>query len=164
MTEYSGLTSEIRALAEAVLQTLKDTGKSVATAESCTGGLLSAAITSLSGASDVFRFGAATYGEEFKEKLLGVSKQTLACYTAVSAECAKEMARGIRDYAGADIGVSVTGYADTGDTPGLVFVGVCAKDECQATKFLFSPKSREFVRLSAAKEALLLLLSIVGDK
>ena len=100
----------------------------IATAESCTGGMISAAITSVSGASGVFDCGVCSYANFIKSKLVDVKEETLATYGAVSDKTAMEMARGVRILSGADVGVSTTGIAGPlGGTPykpvGLVYIG-----------------------------------------
>lgn len=87
---------------------LIDSGITIATMESCTGGGLANEITNMPGASEVFKFGAATYSNEFKIKM-GVSKQVIDTYSVYSAETAEEMSRNIADFVGADIGVGITG-------------------------------------------------------
>ena len=119
--------------AENVVQLLKARGLTAATAESCTGGLISAEITSVSGSSDVFGYGVCTYANEAKMKLLGVKAETLSTVGAVSEETAVQMAEGVRKLSGADIAVSVTGIAGpTGGTPdkpvGTVCFGISTAD------------------------------------
>lgn len=101
----------------------------IATAESCTGGLVSERITQVPGASEIFGCGVCSYANEIKHRVLGVSEETLAKYGAVSEQTAQEMAHGVRTLAGADIGISTTGIAGPGGgTPekpvGLVYVGI----------------------------------------
>ncbi|HJI62495.1 MAG TPA: CinA family protein [Ruminococcus bromii] len=98
-------------LQENVVAKLREKGVKLATAESCTGGLLSERITAVSGASDVFDFGVCTYANEMKHKVLGVSNETLSVLGAVSAETAMQMAEGARNVSGADLAVSTTGIA-----------------------------------------------------
>lgn len=114
--------------AEEILDLLEKKKLTLATAESCTGGLISGALTAVPGSSKVFLGGAATYSNELKMLFLGVEKETLIRYGAVSRECAKEMADGICARTGADAGISVTGIAGPGGgTPekpvGLVYIG-----------------------------------------
>ncbi|MDR1734471.1 MAG: competence/damage-inducible protein A [Oscillospiraceae bacterium] len=98
-------------LAEAVIGLLKDKGKTVALAESCTGGGIGALLTDVPGASDVFGYGIVSYSNECKEKVLGVNPDTLKSFGAVSKECAQEMALGALALSGADCAVAVTGIA-----------------------------------------------------
>ena len=146
-------------LEQVVLELLLARGKTIAFAESCTGGGIAARLTELPGASEAFRYGFVTYANEAKEKLVGVSHETLETHGAVSEQCAFEMARGAREAAGADIGVSVTGIAGPGGaTPekpvGLIYL--CATDGSQ-TKHLKMETGRcdrGYNRVAAAKQAL----------
>lgn len=101
-------------LQTAVVRLLKEKKLTVAIAESCTGGLVSAAITDLPGASEVFGCGVCAYSNEIKKKLLGVRAETLETHGAVSDETALEMAAGVRALSGADIGIAITGIAGPG--------------------------------------------------
>ena len=145
-----------------LIRMLLDKKATVATAESCTGGMVAARLTSVSGASGAFKYGAVTYCNEAKNILLGVSTETLDEHGAISAETAKEMAEGIRKVMGADIGVSVTGNAGPGaaeEKPvGLVFVGVSSEKYSAVLKNRFEG-DRVSVREQAADAALLLALS-----
>lgn len=145
-----------------LIRMLLDKKATVATAESCTGGMVAARLTSVSGASGAFKYGAVTYCNEAKNILLGVSTETLDEHGAISAETAKEMAEGIRKVMGADIGVSVTGNAGPGaaeEKPvGLVFVGVSSEKYSAVLKNHFEG-DRVSVREQAADAALLLALS-----
>ncbi len=116
--------------AENVVKLLKWKGATIATAESCTGGMLSAYLTSVDGASAVFECGLCTYANRIKEQLLHVPHDVLEEYGAVSKQTAIAMAQGICDLTGADLCVSVTGIAGPqGGTPdkpvGTVYVGFC---------------------------------------
>lgn len=134
----------------------------IATAESCTGGLLSSWLTDVSGASEVFGFGVCTYANEAKMKLLGVKSETLEKFGAVSEETAKEMADGIRKLSGSDIALSLTGIAGpTGGTEekpvGLVYLGVSVGEKLYAKKMLLGQhavRDRDFIRKLAVKNAL----------
>lgn len=114
--------------AKELVNILRASKITVATAESCTGGLVAKSITDIPGASEVFQYGMVTYSNEAKNKLLNVRAETLEEYTAVSEETAIEMARGAMNTSGAAIGVSVTGYAggsaEGTDHNGLVWVAV----------------------------------------
>ncbi len=134
----------------------------IATAESCTGGLLSQLITDVPGASEVFGFGFCTYANEAKMQLLGVSDKTLKEFGAVSENTACEMARGVKKVSGADIAISITGIAGpdggTNEKPvGLVYLGVALKDKVYAKKLLLArhnSPSRSYIRTLAVKNAL----------
>lgn len=146
-------------LEQVVVETLAARGLTVATAESCTGGLLSQRITSVPGASEVFAYGACTYANGIKQKMLGVKGETLAEYGAVSPETAAEMARGVRAAAGADFGVGITGIAGPGGgTPekpvGLVYVAACGEDATYVQRLCITGRTREVVRISATQRAL----------
>lgn len=140
---------------------LRTAGASVSTAESCTGGLVAARITSVSGASEAFKYGAVTYCNEAKNKILGVKKETLDSFGAVSAETAAEMAAGVRKIMNAEIGVSVTGLAGPnggeGKPVGLVYVAVNSDNYSEVTENHFSG-DRISVRNQAADKALELAL------
>lgn len=126
MKETEAIEQEIGVLLIAQRRTL-------ATAESCTGGLLAHHITNVPGSSNYFLGGFVAYSNEVKEMILGVRHDTLLAYGAVSQETAQEMAHGARLKMGADVAVSVTGIAGpTGGTPekpvGLVYIGLSAAD------------------------------------
>ena len=133
----------------------------VTTAESCTGGLIAGALVNVPGISEWFGEGYVTYSNEAKEKLLGVSRETLTTYGAVSAETAGEMARGAADAAGADVAVAVTGIAGpdggTAEKPvGLVYMGCFCKGELCVEKHIFAG-DRAQVRAQSVQAALRLL-------
>lgn len=144
-----------------LVATLRAAGATVSTAESCTGGLVAARITSVSGASEAFKYGAVTYCNEAKNKILGVEKETLKILGAVSAKTAAEMAAGVRKIMNAEIGVSVTGLAGPnggeGKPVGLVFVAVNSDKYSEVTENHFSG-DRISVRNQAADKALELAL------
>ena len=122
----------------------------VAVSESCTGGMLSAAFTDVPGISEIFMEGAVTYSNEAKMRRLGVKKETLDKYGAVSAQTAAEMAEGIAKSAGTDIGLSTTGIAGPGggteEKPvGLVYIGLCVYGKT-ITKELHFTGNRERIR------------------
>lgn len=150
-------------LALEVYDKLKKQGKTLATAESCTGGLIGATITAVPGVSECYGFGVVTYANEAKEKLLGVSHHTLETVGAVSPETACQMAEGALKLSGSDVAVAVTGIAGPGggsaEKPvGLVYVGIAVKDkEPKAVKNVFDG-DRDEVRASTVKKALELVL------
>lgn len=150
---------DIDSIENALICALREKKMTFACAESCTGGLIAKRMTDISGCSDVFVGGCVTYANEAKIALLGVKKETLAAHGAVSAQTAIEMARGVREKLGADIGVSTTGIAGpTGGTPekpvGTVFVGISTKDGEAFRKLSLSPmRSREYIRIVSATNA-----------
>lgn len=144
--------------AKNLVELLKASGKTCATAESCTGGMIGSLITAVPGSSDVYLGGVVSYANSVKENVLGVSNNTLESFGAVSGECAREMALGIKKITGADIAVSVTGIAGPGgatdDKPvGLVWFGLATNDTVRVEKAIFAG-SRNEVRKSAAMHAL----------
>ena len=121
---------------------LRERGLTLATAESCTGGLVAHRITNVPGSSDYYDGGVTAYANEVKAELLHVARETLEEKGAVSAECAKEMASGVRALLGSDIGISTTGIAGpTGGTPdkpvGLVYIALATKDYVYCEKHIF---------------------------
>ena len=163
------MVTKLDKITENVVQLLEGMNCTVSTAESCTGGFLSGAITSVSGASSVFGYGACTYANEAKMKLLSVRAETLEEYGAVSVQTAREMAEGIRSLSGADYGVSTTGIAGptggTADKPvGTVCIGISSEKGTYAERFVFDGEmfretgdKRTAIRLEAVYTALTLL-------
>ena len=150
--------TDVPSLAYVVLETLKKQGKTIATAESCTGGLLSKMLTDLPGASDAFLGGICAYQNEIKEKLLFVSHELLEKHGAVSEECAAAMAEGARKALGSDIGVGITGIAGPGggseEKPvGTVYIAVSDGVETRVKKVLHQ-RDRGTVRNMSALTAL----------
>lgn len=130
----------------------------ITTAESCTGGLLSATLVNVSGASEVINCAFVTYANEAKEKFSGVQHETLLAHGAVSEETAAEMCRGCACLAQADMGLSTTGIAGPGggtpDKPvGLVYIGCCLHDDVVVERHIFSG-DRLQVRNQAVEAAL----------
>ncbi len=126
-----------------LVKALIENNMKIATAESCTGGMIAAKITSVAGSSGCFDCGVVTYSNEQKHKLLGVKEETLSEHGAVSEQTALEMCKGVRNLANADFGISVTGIAGPGggipEKPvGTVWIGICGKNVHKAFKFLFS--------------------------
>lgn len=156
--------------AELVVKLLRGCGKKVSCAESCTGGLISAAITSVSGSSEVFDMGMCSYSNNVKQEKLNVPKEYLESFGAVSEQVARAMAEGISEAASSDFSVSTTGIAGpTGGTPdkpvGTVWIGVYSKKNgSRAEKFVFGTENRplglterEYIRRQAVFTALKIL-------
>jgi nicotinamide-nucleotide amidase len=153
---------EVLNLAEAVLDACRARGWHLATAESCTGGLVAAALTSIAGSSDVVERGFVAYANEAKSSLLGVPSATIAAHGAVSAETATAMARGAITHAPVDVAVSITGVAgpDGGSAEkpvGLVILGLARRDGATCTERHVFSGDRAAVRGAALKVALRLL-------
>lgn len=145
-----------------VLKALK--GKTLATAESCTGGGIGAAITAVAGASKVYVGGVISYTNEIKNRILNVDQAVLDKYGAVSAPVAGAMATGVRDLMGADVAVSVTGLAgpggdDFGNPVGTVCIGYADKRERFAKQYRFYG-DRDEIRQQAIRAALELILEV----
>lgn len=153
--------NEHETLEESIVTLLKKHELTLATAESCTGGLLAGRIVGVSGVSEVFNQGFITYSNKSKRKLLDVSKSTLKKYGAVSKQTAKEMAVGAAIAAHADVAVSITGLAGpdggTKEKPvGLVYVGCYIKEKSYVKEFVFHG-NRQKIRESSVANALGLL-------
>ena len=153
--------SDERPIEAIVLELARERGLKLATAESCTGGLVGARLTEMPGASEVFLGAVVAYANEIKQALLGVSSETLGQHGAVSAECALEMARGARQALGVDVALSVTGIAGpdggSADKPvGLVFFCATSEKETLAQEIRFSG-DRDQIRRYATVAALHLM-------
>lgn len=150
-------------LATAVLDACRARGWRVATAESCTGGLVTAALTAIAGSSDVVDRGFVTYSNAAKMELLGVPETTLAAHGAVSAETSLAMAQAAVLRAGVDLAVSVTGIAGprggSAEKPvGLVHFGVASRSGGHTERRVF-PGDRTEIRRAATLRALELLVA-----
>lgn len=156
---------ETLALAEAVLAACRARNWRLAAAESCTGGLVAAALTAIPDSSDVVERGFVTYSNEAKMELLGVAADTIATHGAVSAQTAAAMARGAVARAPVDLAVSITGIVGPGGgTPqkpvGLVYLGVARKDRSARVERRVLPGDRAEVR----DAALMLALELLRDE
>ena len=152
--------------AEKLVRTLTEGKMTCATAESCTGGGVGYAITSVPGASDVFWGGVVSYDNSVKRDVLGVPEDILVEHGAVSSECAAAMADGVRRLLKTDLAVSLTGIAGPGggsaEKPvGLVWFGLSSANGAITEKKVFAG-DRESVRAAAIEHALALLLSACG--
>jgi len=138
----------------------------VATAESCTGGMIASAITDVPGSSSIFGYGMVTYSNEAKTAILGVREDTLKAFGAVSKETATEMAAGLKRVSRADVAVSVTGIAGPGggseEKPvGLVYMGLAYGDDVFVKKNLFHG-DRDAIRKQTVNTALNFIAEKVG--
>lgn len=154
-------------LAARVVLQARTTHQQIATAESCTGGLVSAALTSVSGSSTAMRGGIVSYAVEVKHDVLGVDSQVLSTVGAVSSECAQQMAQGVSQILKADVTVSVTGIAgpsgaEPGKPVGTVWFGVCTPNTVTSFVKHFDG-DRAAVRQQAVYVALQALLDGLAD-
>lgn len=152
---------DIPSLEQAAVSRLKERGLTLATAESCTGGLTAKRITDIPGASAVFPLGVVTYANDAKERVLDVPAELLRRHGAVSPEVARAMAEGVRRLAGSDLGIGITGIAGpdggTEEKPvGLVYIALAGADFCyvRETRPTGRYLGRSFVRERAASHAL----------
>lgn len=155
---------ESQSLALRAVRRLLATGNTLATAESCTGGLIAKLITDIPGSSEAFSGGLVTYTNHLKCKLLGVRPETIERYTEVSLACAAEMAEGARRATDCTVGVSTTGFAGPGggtpeDPVGTVYIAVSTSTGTVSERFSAPPDAdRQQVRSAAAHRALELVL------
>ena len=162
------LTHRIYSLAKTIVEQGAAEGVMVATAESCTGGMIAASLTDIPGSSAVVDSGFVTYTNEAKNEMLGVPMELIEALGAVSGEVAGAMARGAIRNSRADLAVSVTGIAGpsggTAEKPvGLVYFGLAnANGVIRVERRVFSKGSRDFVRTKATETALHMLLSALG--
>lgn len=163
------LPDPIPALAAAVITALVGRGATVAAAESCTGGLIAGALTSVAGSSEAVWGGFVTYSNAAKEMLLGVKAETLGAHGAVSAETVAEMAAGARRASGASYAIAVTGIAGPGgataDKPvGLVWFGLAGPEGVTTNRRLFGDIGRAEVRAATVLHALDMLMRVIGGE
>lgn len=152
-----------------VVKMLRENKLKVATAESCTGGLVAKRITDVPGASEVFDCGIISYANEIKHRVLGVSENDLKKYGAVSEPVARQMAQGALKISGADIAVSVTGIAgpdsDSTKKPvGLVYIGLADKNNTWVKEICTSRKDRSYNRFVSASNALNMIRLYIDNK
>ena len=157
---------ELIKLAEKAVSKLKEKNKTLALAESCTGGWVSKIITDVSGASAVYQGGVCSYSNEVKMNILGVKEETLAAFGAVSEQVAIQMAEGVKKALNSDIGIGITGIAgpfsdNTNKPVGLIYIAISddSKTSCTELKNNFKEDIRLQNRLSAVERA----LNLLGD-
>ncbi len=159
---------DLRARAEQLVALYRDKSSTIAAAESCTGGLLAGLITSVPGASDIFERGFVTYSNAAKVECLGVSRNLVERFGAVSAEVAAAMAEGALGHSRADIALSITGIAGPGGGSaqkpvGLVHLGLARRGgQVVTVEKRFGDIGRDAVRAAALDVALELLLEVAG--
>lgn len=152
----------------ALARALRARGWRLATAESCTGGLVAAACTAVAGSSEWFERGVVSYSNAAKVELLGVEPQTLQTHGAVSAEVARELACGALERSGADIAASVTGIAGPGGAVpgkpvGTVWIAVALRGGDVRTRLLQLSGDRASIRAQSVAELLAMLVTAAED-
>ena len=145
-----------------IIQRLIKKKLSISVAESCTGGMLSSSITSISGASKIFNIGLVTYSNLAKIKLLKVSSSNIKRYGAVSEKCCLKMVEGLSKLSKSKINISITGIAgpkggSKTKPVGLVYIGIKKGKKIVIKKYIFKNKNRENIRKNSVKEALRLI-------
>ena len=138
----------------------------ISIAESCTGGLLSSTITSVSGSSKVFNLGLVTYSNESKIKVLKVSKKIIKKYGSVSEQVCAAMAKNVSKIGKTKMSISITGIAGPGGGTrkkpvGLVYIGIKKDNKIRIKKFLFKNNGRSYIQKAAVDKCLRLILSIL---
>jgi PncC family amidohydrolase len=154
----------MKLLSSNIIKKLRKKKLKISFAESCTGGLLSSAITSVSGSSKVFNLGLVTYSNQSKIKVLKVSKKIIRKYGAASEQVCKAMAKNISKIGKTNMSVSVTGIAGpnggTRKKPvGLVYVGIKKDNKISIKKYLFKNKGRSYIQKATVNKCLGLILS-----
>ena len=156
----------MRILSQKIVKLLKKKKIKISFAESCTGGLLSSSITSISGSSKVFTLGLITYSNKSKMKILKVPKKTIKKYGAVSFETCLSMVKNLNKISKTNVSLSITGIAGpTGGSKekpvGLVFIGIKKDSKLLIKKYLFKNKKRSSIQKAAVNKALNLILSFI---
>ena len=156
----------MKKLSEKIFKLLKKKKLKMSVAESCTGGMLSSVITSVSGSSKVFTMGLVTYSNQSKNRLLKVPKQIIKKYGAVSVQCCFSMVNNLSKISKSNVAVSITGIAGPGGGTkqkpvGLVYIGLKKANKVKINRFLFKNKSRSNVQRAAVKKALELALNTI---
>ena len=156
----------MRNLNKKVVALLKKKRIKLAIAESCTGGMLSSAITSISGSSKIFNMGLVTYSNMSKNLLLKIPKQIIKKHGAVSSQCCSYMVSNLSKVAKVTMAISITGIAGpNGGTKfkpvGLVYIGIKNKNKIKICKYLFKNKDRSKIRRQTVNKALELILGIL---
>ena len=156
----------MKLLAEKIVKILIKKKLKISFAESCTGGLLSSAITSVNGSSKVFTLGLLTYSNQSKTQILKVSKNIIRKYGSVSEQVCLAMVKNLSKISKTNISVSITGIAGPSGgmkikPVGLVYVGIKKNDRTEIKKYLFKNKGRVYIQKAAANKSLGLILSFL---
>ena len=153
-------------LSEKVVKKLIEKKTTISVCESCTGGLLSSAITSVSGSSKVFNLGLVAYSNESKIKVLKISKKLIRKYGAVSEQVCKAMAKNVSKIGKTNMSISITGIAGpSGGTKqkpvGLIYVGIKRANKVKVNRYLFKNKGRLYIQKATVNKSLDLILSFI---
>ncbi len=164
----SGFAKHLTDNARRLLEDCWRQGIMVATAESCTGGLVSALLTEIPGSSSVFERGFVTYSNQAKEDLLGVSKGILEKHGAVSSEVAEAMARGALTHSNADASLAITGIAGpdggTKEKPvGLVYIAVAYRENAPLVERCHFGGGRDDIRMAAVEKSLKMIADVIAN-
>ncbi len=156
----------MKKLSKKIILLLKKKKLKLAIAESCTGGLLSSAITSVSGSSKIFTMGLVTYSNKSKNLLIKVPLKTIKKYGAVSVQCCFSMVNNLIKISKSNIGISITGIAGpSGGTKqkpiGLVYIGIKKGNKVKINRYIFKNKGRLDIQKAAVKKALELILNTI---
>ena len=156
----------MKSLTEKIIKKLTNKRLTISVAESCTGGLLSSALTSVNGSSKVFKFGVVVYSNKSKIKIFYISKKIIKKYGAASKQVCLAMVKNVGRIFKTNISVSVTGIAGpSGGTKkkpvGLVYVGIKKGNKIEVKKYLFKNKGRSYIQKAAVNKSLGLILSFL---
>jgi len=156
----------VKKLSQKIVKLLKKKKLKVSFAESCTGGLLSSAITSVGGSSKIFTMGLVTYSNQSKNRLLKVPKQIIKKHGAVSIQCCFSMVNNLSKISKSNVAVSITGIAGpSGGTKqkpvGLVYIGIKRANKVKVNRYLIKNKGRSNIQKTAVKKSLELILSVL---
>ena len=156
----------MKKLSQKIIKLLKKKRLKLSVVESCTGGMLSGAITSVSGSSKVFTLGLVTYSNQSKNRILKVPNQIIKKHGAVSIQCCFSMVNNLNKISKSNIAVSVTGIAGpSGGTKqkpvGLVYIGIKRGNKVKINRYLFKNKGRSNIQKAAIKKSLELILSVL---
>ena len=149
-----------------IINLLKRKKLKISVAESCTGGMLSSVITSVSGASKVFTMGLITYSDQAKTSILKVPKQIIKKHGAVSTQCCSLMVSNLSKISKSNICVSITGIAGPGGGSkkkpvGLVYVGIKKSNRIEVKRYLFKNKGRSYIQKATVNKSLVSILSFL---
>ena len=156
----------MKKLSQKIVKLLTKKKLKISFAESCTGGMLSSSITSVSGSSKVFTMGLVTYSNQSKNHLLKVPKQIIKKHGAVSIQCCLSMVNNLQRISKTNIAVSITGIAGpkggTKEKPvGLVFIGIKKANKIKVNRFLFKNRGRTYIQRATVKKSLELILNFI---